>query len=1026
MPRLFVRLPMEVKTSSTDGDGGKNREGAIKAVDDLLSKSLQHYHRHRYKDAKLLLSQALTAARVVDPPSHLHIARALGNLANTTKELQEYARAVELYEEALEAFAHVGDVKRQGIILFNAALTYRFMRKWKDVIRLMEKRLTLGDDLTEEVVKKAQDLIIEANDAIERRRKADELQRLQHELQRAKLLVQSRQNNKALLKLAAVYSEAETCQVEQIQANCLVQTARVHTRMGQKEAALEELNRACALHRSSNKDVKGEHTALGDLAALLIATQRPEQAIAILQQKVELSVNEQERVELVTRITQMRADVNSVNVVVPASQFINSVGGNRTEGELQLQRAELDAKKERELMQLCFKDIPFLDVLQRAEQAQQTLDQLIPLLRTHAEGEDQLGKILNSGLQQTNAAASFFGVGGSGVKAKFQEPGTLGQALNTLRQDTLEHSQEARVLASRMQDLVVSPLTKHKQNLKQATKRLSTQALRSQAVVKKAKNAVEHATQTHQKIFEQVEKTRKLLEGVDITTKDGSKKQNQLSSKLNKLVVQREDAREAVRKCIEMKEIADHNYAADLVSIADDYQRAELVRLDVVKEHAKNMVRLEIEAADQRRKRLNTLMTMIDLIDPTSDVRLYSHSRRVQEMLFQTKSKHGTINGSSRSGGRSGERLGRQKEQEDQQHYESGHRLLHEIVLGLFADAELHDTNFQRKKVAEQKKEKTEEKKETEKDKSKGKEKEEKNKERGKMEERSAAEFEKQSKDDRTPKTKENMTKMNSLHSPSLPLSIKSIENIQQNMEEYSLLFHHESNRSMFVKLLNLQRSKVQNVGIGYSALATLMCNYLDCCAKQSDVRSAKMIMIMSETFYRHRQIIDGSEKNSKQQRTETREYLQTHIRQHGLWHNPHFWEEAFFMSCREEVNKHMERATELASHKPEEFKRVYVNICFGQLGSYVLNACTFGFGLQNVHAFIEKMCSVNDLSDAQKSMLIENANAVFAQAQENAKHEKRDSVVAPKFVDSPKVTTRTTSDSVVSVSSDTSGVEYM
>ena len=1026
---------------------------SIKTVEVLMTKSLTLYHRKKYKEAKQIFTQALTTARTIKPLPHLLIARAVGNLANTSKELQEYARAVELYEEALQIFSELQDKKREGIILFNAALTYKIMRKWKDVVRLMEKRLTLGDELTKDVVKKAQDLIVEGTTAIEKRRKDDEFIRLLNELRRATLLVQSRQNNEALLKLAVVYSEAERCNVKHIQANSLVQIARVHTRMGRVETALDELNRACALHRLNNTknnsiDIQGEHTALGDLASLLIRTSRTDQALAVLSQKVELSTNETERIELVTRITQMRADLNSVGVVVPVSQFINSVGGNRSEGELQLQRAELDAKRERELMQLCFKDIPFPDVLTRADQAQQTLNQLIPLLRTHAESEDQLGKILLSSLKETNAAASFFGVSSSNTKAKFKEPGTLGKALDTIRNDIQLHSNEARALASKMQELVVSPLTRHKEQMKQATKRLSLLAIQSNIQKNKAHNALKNAKSSYQKLFESVEKTRKQLESVDVKQKDGLKKQTMLSNRLNKLVVQKADAREQVSRSIDNKEVADYSHSADIMSIADDYQRAELMRLDVVKEHARNMVQLEIEAVEKRRSRLMEVMEVIDSIDPTSDVRLYTHNRRVNEMLVQKKStgkkKIGTgsngsngsnvgsiggssggnsSNGSNSSNSSNSSNGGNSNGKEDEVHYASGHHLLKEIVMGLFQDAELHDTNFQKK---------VKQKKRVEpvvvvKEKEIVVAVEEKNVEtKGDTEDKEVAQNNENKEDTKetlettqATVTTETENEKEELIAP--PLLIKSIDDIHTNMETYSSLFHHESNRAMFVKLLNLQRSKVQDVSIGYDALSTLMCNYLDCCQKQSDVRSAKMIMIMSETFYRNKKIIDGTNDDSSNGRTDTREYLQTHIRQHTIWQNPHFWEEAFFMSCREEVMKHMERATELATSDPVEFKRVYVNICFGQLGSYVLNACTFGFGIKNVHAFIEKMCSVNDLSQEQHQMLIENCNAVFKSAKGLS---KRGSIVAPKFCDSPN-NSRATSDSILS-ERDSGELEYM
>jgi tetratricopeptide (TPR) repeat protein len=1001
---------MELGTKQQEAKSAEqqtNTEEMTKHAEDIIGNALSYYHRQRYKDAKSQFEQAVKVIRAIYPIPHLLLARALGNLANTCKELKDFNGAVKLYEEAIIAFAQTGDKTKQGIILMNAAYTYKLIGKWKDVKRLCEQRLTLGDELKEEVVQKAQDLLNQSMAAIEVKRKAEELKMLQQKLDLAKLLV-NRQDDGALLKLAEVYSEAERCKVVQVQANCLVQMARVHYRIGQKDISLEELNRACALHRACKHDINGEHTALGDLAALLISTQRPEQAIAVLQQKVELTTNEQERIELVTRITQMRADANSVNVAVP-SQFINSVGGNRSEVELQLQRAELDAKKERELMQLCFKDIPFDDVLKRAEQAQQTLDQLIPLLRTHAEAEDQYGKVLSSGLLQTNVAANFFGGSGLSEKAKFKEPGTLGKALTTIRQDYKISSEQSRALASKMQDVVIDPLTKHKEQLKAATKRLNTLALRSSAALKKAFHTVDQAKTAHKKLNDSEERTRKQLEAVDPNSKDGPKKQINLSKKLSKLVVQREEAKDKIRHVEVQKEMQKSQHSADIMSIADDYQRAELMRIDVVKEHALEIVKLQIEAMEKRQKRLKLIMNTIQSIDSTSDVRLYAHNRNVQNILTRNKNKlGGSKGGSKNSDVICGGSIGRGKRENNDEttndnddRFESSHRLLKEIVMGVFADAELKDTNFRKKTIA---KDETAESKKLKQDDVSD------NCDDGDGEEKKQIE--------------------------DIPLLAKSIDDIDANMKDYSALFHHESNRTMFVKLLNLQRSKVQDVGIGYHVLSALMCNYLNCCAKQSDVKSAKMIMIMSETFYRNRTVITGGcDKNNKVDeeaaankraalkldgRTDTREYLQTHIRQHEIWHNPHFWEEAFFMSCREEVRKHMKRASELAANEPAEFKRVYVNICFGQLGSYALNMINFGVSIDMTRAFIEKMSDVNNLTKEQKCMLLDNANAVATSAKE-AGVSRRGSVVAPKFSDSPKA--RLASGSI---SSQTEEVEYM
>ena len=59
-----------------------------------------------------------------------------------------------------------------------------------------------------------------------------------------------------------------------------------------------------------------------------------------------------------------------------------------------------------------------------------------------------------------------------------------------------------------------------------------------------------------------------------------------------------------------------------------------------------------------------------------------------------------------------------------------------------------------------------------------------------------------------------------------------------------------------------------------------------------------------------------------------------------------------------------------------------------------------FGVSIEMTRLFVEKMASVNNLSQDQKHMLMENANAV-AMSAIAAGENRRDSVVAPKFSES-------------------------
>ena len=133
--------------------------------------------------------------------------------------------------------------------------------------------------------------------------------------------------------------------------------------------------------------------------------------------------------------------------------------------------------------------------------------------------------------------------------------------------------------------------------------------------------------------------------------------------------------------------------------------------------------------------------------------------------------------------------------------------------------------------------------------------------------------------------------------------------------------------------------------------------------------------MIMSETFFRMRS------NNMLSDRSESRQYLQSHIKAHPIWHNQHFWEEAFFMSCREEVVKQVVQQGNDAGKASSNFSHVYGNICFGQMGSYALNMVNFGVSIEMTREFIKKMCDVNSIDKEKREMLIENANELHTSA---------------------------------------------
>ena len=208
-------------------------------------------------------------------------------------------------------------------------------------------------------------------------------------------------------------------------------------------------------------------------------------------------------------------------------------------------------------------------------------------------------------------------------------------------------------------------------------------------------------------------------------------------------------------------------------------------------------------------------------------------------------------------------------------------------------------------------------------------------------------------------------------------------ENASAMLPSLLPLLAKESYRQNLIRLMNLQRSKLQNVGLGFDVLITVINEFLDKCAEQNDVKGAKMMMIMSETFFRSVKpdefsLVDGGQPD-KASRETSREYLQGSIKEHRIWQNPHFWEEAFFLSVREEVVKHMRQVEEGSVSRESDFRRFYKNIIFGQLGSYSLNMLNFGVGVEATTNFINKLCHVNKIEEEKNAMLLENAKLLAA-----------------------------------------------
>lgn len=207
--------------------------------------------------------------------------------------------------------------------------------------------------------------------------------------------------------------------------------------------------------------------------------------------------------------------------------------------------------------------------------------------------------------------------------------------------------------------------------------------------------------------------------------------------------------------------------------------------------------------------------------------------------------------------------------------------------------------------------------------------------------------------------------------------------------------------------LLALNRLRAQQTRLtSLNQLVLLMIAFLDAVYIQGDVRSAKMALILAETFYTFE---DDSENGINQQEHESstmarneasndkeelsfankkRVYVQDHIKDHGIWKSPHFWEETFFLALREEVYRNISSSVgssnghaEPALQQPNLSSANFTHIAFAQISSSAFNMTSLGLppaqvGRFLLHAALFAGLDQNRLEDLQLRLGTETESA--------------------------------------------------
>ena len=199
-------------------------------------------------------------------------------------------------------------------------------------------------------------------------------------------------------------------------------------------------------------------------------------------------------------------------------------------------------------------------------------------------------------------------------------------------------------------------------------------------------------------------------------------------------------------------------------------------------------------------------------------------------------------------------------------------------------------------------------------------------------------------------------------HNEKIERAIESLFEVDRGKEERSevelsslcRMFEEEKDRACALRCLNRFRSKCTDVAENFDALTVVFIGLLDHAYIKADVKCAKMVLILAETFYH---IEDGKKI-----------YVQERIKAHAMWKAVAFWEEVFYQSVHEEIKRNWavrqdgERGLPMSTFK---------NLVYGQIGSCAFSMMSCEVDRSLVRLFIDRMCIANGMHEQHRRDLM-------------------------------------------------------
>lgn len=187
-------------------------------------------------------------------------------------------------------------------------------------------------------------------------------------------------------------------------------------------------------------------------------------------------------------------------------------------------------------------------------------------------------------------------------------------------------------------------------------------------------------------------------------------------------------------------------------------------------------------------------------------------------------------------------------------------------------------------------------------------------------------------------------------------------------------IYEHKSVRLILISCLQTQRGRSQELSCpGYESLGMVLECVLSACVEARDIKVAKSVMNMMQTFY----VTKKSSSNAVV-------HLTDRLKRHDIWANLWFWRDALLLGMDEEMSKcplahpwyHLPSTERL-----EEIRKVH-NIIYGQLGTLVYNMSSIGIPRVNIGQFVQHVAQSFELPEHQLHQLQKQHPLDFEQQQ--------------------------------------------